>query len=154
MTYETLHKAMTDALKAGRKDEKNALAGFIAQIQKTAIDKGCRDNITEDLVNAELLKIKKSIQEEMSGGFLEDFIRKFVDEIIVSKIDEDRHNIKLDIYLNLFGRELSKIKGARHIDGSSDDILYLENQTCNTIEAKRTIDNRNRFIYNVYVESL
>ena len=44
MTYETLHKAMTDALKAGRKDEKNAL---------------------EDLVNAELLKIKKSIQEQI-----------------------------------------------------------------------------------------
>lgn len=65
MTYETLHKAMTDALKSGRKDEKNALAGFIAQIQKTAIDKGCRDNITEDLVNAELLKIKKSIQEQI-----------------------------------------------------------------------------------------
>lgn len=65
MTYETLHKAMTEALKAGRKDEKNALAGFIAQIQKTAIDKGCRDNITEDLVNAELLKIKKSIQEQI-----------------------------------------------------------------------------------------
>ena len=65
MTYETLHKAMTDALKAGRKDEKNALTGFIAQIQKTAIDKGCRDNITEDLVNAELLKIKKSIQEQI-----------------------------------------------------------------------------------------
>ena len=65
MTYKTLHKAMTDALKAGRKDEKNALAGFIAQIQKTAIDKGCRDNITEDLVNAELLKIKKSIQEQI-----------------------------------------------------------------------------------------
>lgn len=65
MTYETLHKAMTDALKAGRKDEKNALAGFIAQIQKTAIDKGCRDNITEDLVNTELLKIKKSIQEQI-----------------------------------------------------------------------------------------
>lgn len=65
MTYETLHKAMTEALKAGHKDEKNALAGFIAQIQKTAIDKGCRDNITEDLVNAELLKIKKSIQEQI-----------------------------------------------------------------------------------------
>lgn len=65
MTYETLHKAMTDALKAGHKEEKNAIAGFIAQIQKTAIDKGCRDNITEDLVNTELLKIKKSIQEQI-----------------------------------------------------------------------------------------
>ena len=65
MTYETLHKAMTDALKAGHKEEKNAIAGFIAQIQKTAIDKGCRDNISEELVNAELLKIKKSIQEQI-----------------------------------------------------------------------------------------
>ena len=65
MTYETLHNAMTEALKTGRKEEKSAIAGFIAQIQKTAIDKGCRDNITEDLVNAELLKIKKSIQEQI-----------------------------------------------------------------------------------------
>ena len=65
MTYETLHNAMTNALKAGRKEEKNAIAGFIAQIQKTAIDKGCRDNISEELVNAELLKIKKSIQEQI-----------------------------------------------------------------------------------------
>ena len=65
MTYETLHNAMTKALKTGRKEEKSAIAGFIAQIQKTAIDKGCRDNITEDLVNAELLKIKKSIQEQI-----------------------------------------------------------------------------------------
>jgi uncharacterized protein YqeY len=56
---------MTEALKAGRKEEKSAIAGFIAQIQKTAIDKGCRDNITEELVNAELLKIKKSIQEQI-----------------------------------------------------------------------------------------
>ena len=42
-------------------------------------------------------KITKSIQEEIDGGSLEDFIRKFVDEIIVSKIDDDRYNIKLDI---------------------------------------------------------
>ena len=65
MTYETLHNAMTDALKAGRKEEKSAIAGLIAQIQKTAIDKGCRDNITEELVNAELIKIKKSVQEQI-----------------------------------------------------------------------------------------
>ena len=100
-------------------------------------------------------KITKSIQEEISGGSLEDFIRKFVDEIIVSKIDYDRYNIKLDIYLNLLGNELPKIKGARHIDGAtSDDILYLENQTCDTIEIKRAIDNPNRFTYNVYLKNI
>ena len=100
-------------------------------------------------------KITKSIQEEITGGSLEDFIRKFVDEIIVSKIDDDRYNIKLDIYLNLLGNELPKIKGARHIGGvTSDDILYLENQTCDTIEIKRTIDNPNRFTYNVYLKNI
>ena len=85
MTYETLHKAMTNALKAGRKDEKNALAGFIAQIQKTAIDKGCRDNITEDLVNAELLKIKKSIQEQIDTCPITrtDLINKYCYEMAV-----------------------------------------------------------------------
>ena len=100
-------------------------------------------------------KITKSIQEEITGGSLEDFIRKFVDEIIVSKIDDDRYNIKLDIYLNLLGNELPKIKGARHIAGAtSDDILYLENQTCDTIEIKRAIDNPNRFTYNVYLKNI
>ena len=100
-------------------------------------------------------KITKSIQEEISGGFLEDFIRKFVDEIIVSKIDNDRYNIKLDIYLNLLGSELSKIKGARHIGGATaDDILYLKNKTNDTTEVKKTTDKLNRFTYNVYVETI
>lgn len=100
-------------------------------------------------------KITKSIQEEITGGSLEEFIRRFVDEVIVSKIDDDRYNIKLDIFLNLLGDEKTKIKGARHIDGpASEDILYLENQTCDTIEVKRTTDIPNKFTYNVYVESL
>ena len=100
-------------------------------------------------------KIMKSIQEEISGGFLEDFIRKFVDEIIVSKIDNDRYNIKLDIYLNLLGSELPKIKGARHIAGATaNDILYLKNKTNDTTEVKRKNNKLNRFTYNVYVETI
>ena len=100
-------------------------------------------------------RMTKLIEEEINGGSLKEFIRKFVDEIIISKIDGDRYNTKLDIYLDLLGEEKSKIKGARHINGATtDDILYLENQTCDTIEAKRTIDNPNRFTYNVYVETI
>ena len=100
-------------------------------------------------------RMTKLIEEEINGGSLNEFIRKFVDEIIISKIDGDRYSIKLDIYLDLFGEEKSKIKGAIHINGANDDnILYLENQTCDTIEAKRTIDNPNRFTYNVYVETI
>lgn len=108
--------------------------------------KQCNDNVE---------KITKSIQEEIDGGSLDEFIRKFVDEIIVSKIDNDRYNIKLDIFLNLFGEEKVKIKGARHIDGpASGDILHLENQVCETIEVVRTERQGNKFTYNVYVESL
>ena len=100
-------------------------------------------------------KMSKSIQEEIDGGSLEDFIRKFVDEIIVSKINDDRYNIKLDIYLNLFGEEKSRIKGARYIDGATDDdIIYLENQECLTIENLRADCKKNNFTYSVYVETL
>ena len=43
---------------------------------------------------------KLVIEEEINVGSLNEFIRKFVDEIIISKIDGDRYNIKLDIYLD------------------------------------------------------
>lgn len=100
-------------------------------------------------------KITNSIQEEINGGSLEEFIRKFVDEIIVSKIDDDRYNIKLDIFLNLFGEDKPKIKGARHIDGpTADDILHLDNQVCDTVEVVRTERKENKFTYSVYVETL
>lgn len=100
-------------------------------------------------------RMTKLIEEEINGGALNEFIRKFVDEIIISKIDGDRYRTKLDIYLDLLGEEKSKIKGARHINGATtDDILYLENRTCDTIEIKRKIDNTNRFTYNVYIETI
>lgn len=100
-------------------------------------------------------RMTKLIEEEINGGALNEFIRKFVDEIIISKIDGDRYRTKLDIYLDLLGEEKSKIKGARHINGATDDnILYLENQTCDTIEIKRAIDNPNRFTYNVYLKNI
>ena len=79
--------------------------------------------------NDNIDKMAKSIQEEIDGGSIEEFIRKFVDEIIVSKIDENRYNVKLDIYLNLFGAERSHTKGAKHINGYlGNEILYMENQ--------------------------
>ena len=102
-----------------------------------------------------LEKMSKLIQEEIDGGSLDEFIRKFVDEVIISKIGNDRYNIKMDIYLNLLGEEKVKIKGARHINGPAEnDALYLENQQCETLEVKRGIHHPNKFTYNVYIDSL
>ena len=100
-------------------------------------------------------KITKSIKEEINGGSIEEFVRKFVDEIIVSKINEDRYDVKLDIYLNLLGIDRPKIKGARHLkEIISDDILFIENEECDSIEIMREDRKLNKFTYNVYVESL
>ena len=63
MTLEVLQKDMIMAMKLGDKERKNVLSMVIAQIKKAAIDKGCRDNIDEAFVDAELLKYKKSIKK-------------------------------------------------------------------------------------------
>lgn len=63
MTLEILQKDMMMAMKLGDKERKSVLSMVIAQIKKSAIDKGCRDNIDEAFVDAELLKYKKSVKE-------------------------------------------------------------------------------------------
>lgn len=63
MTLEQLQKEMIVSMKAGDKFRKGVISTTIAQIKRVAIDKGCRDNITEDMVDAELLKAKKITQE-------------------------------------------------------------------------------------------
>lgn len=109
--------------------------------------------VKESSINID--KMSKFIQEEIEGGSLEEFIRKFVDEIIVSKIDDDRYNIRLDIFLKLLGEEKVRTKGARHIDGpTEEEVLYIENEIVNTIEHKRSMDIPNKFTYNVYIESI
>ena len=79
MTLEILQNEMIAAMKSGDKFRKTTISGLIAQIKKAAIDKGCRDNITEEMVNAELLKTKKITQEmidtcpESRQDLLEDY---------------------------------------------------------------------------------
>lgn len=65
MTLDTLQAAMIASMRTGDKARKTAISNYIAAIKKAAIDKGCRDNITEEFVNAELIKIKKSVQEQV-----------------------------------------------------------------------------------------
>lgn len=63
MTLENLQLEMIIALKAKDKLRKETVSSLIAAVKKTAIDKKCRDNITEELVNEVLLKELKSIRE-------------------------------------------------------------------------------------------
>lgn len=65
MTLEKLQAEMVAAMKAGDKFRKNVISTTIAQIKNAAIDKGCRDNIPESLVDEVLLKCKKTAQEQI-----------------------------------------------------------------------------------------
>lgn len=63
MTINQLQAEMVVCMKQGDRERKAVISDLIAQIKKAAIDKGCRDNITEEFVNAEILKAKKIFQE-------------------------------------------------------------------------------------------
>ena len=63
MTIEKLQSAMVQAMKSGDKFRKGVISDVIAQVKKAAIDKGCRDNIAENLVDEVLTKCKKIAQE-------------------------------------------------------------------------------------------
>lgn len=67
MTLQTLFSEKMKAMKADNKPLRNTLTLIIAQIKKSAIDKNCRDNITEDFVNAELLRYKKQVEETIAA---------------------------------------------------------------------------------------
>lgn len=63
MTLEKLQSEMIQAMKSGDKFRKGVIADMIGNVKKAAIDKNCRDNITEELVDEVLLKCKKTAQE-------------------------------------------------------------------------------------------
>lgn len=63
MTLEVLQKEMIVALKAGDKLRKEVVAGLVDAVKKAGIDKQCRDNIPESLVNTVLQKEQKTMQE-------------------------------------------------------------------------------------------
>ena len=63
MELKVLQNEMVAALKARNKFRKDVISSLVGAVKKTAIDKNCRDNITEELVNAVLIKKQKTMQE-------------------------------------------------------------------------------------------
>lgn len=63
MLFENLQKEMVAAWKSGDMIRKNEISAIIDRVKKLAIEKKCRDNITEDLVDFAIQKEKKILQE-------------------------------------------------------------------------------------------
>ena len=63
MELKVLQNEMVAALKARNKFRKDVISSLVGAVKKAAIDKNCRDNITEELVNTVLIKEQKTMQE-------------------------------------------------------------------------------------------
>lgn len=63
MTLEQLQFSMIYEMKNGNKPRKAVLSSMVDAVKKAAIDKNCRDNVPESLVDEVLLKYKKMMQE-------------------------------------------------------------------------------------------
>lgn len=63
MKLEVLQAEMISAMKSKNKFRKEVISTLVSAVKKAGIDKGCRDNIPEELVNTALLKEQKTMQE-------------------------------------------------------------------------------------------
>ena len=120
MTLKKLQNEMISAMKSGDKFRKTTISGLIAQIKKAAIDKGCRDNITEELVDAELLKTKKITQEmidtcpESRKDLLSEYYQQMdiVCEFAPSLIDDE---VTIERIIRNSGVEMNKGKIMKYL---------------------------------------
>ena len=65
MTFTELQAAMVSAMKERNRVKKEVIADMIACAKNMAIEKGCKDNITDEITNAAILKSKKICQEQI-----------------------------------------------------------------------------------------
>lgn len=105
MTLEVLQKEMIVAMKNKYKERKETLSSLVGAVKKAAIDKKCKDNITEDLVNEVILKEKKTVQEmiDTCPANREDLLQEYKSKIEIinefaPQLITDENQIKNMIY--------------------------------------------------------
>ena len=65
MTFNELQAAMISAMKERNRVKKEVIADMIACAKNMAIEQGCKDNITDEIVAAAILKSKKMCQDQI-----------------------------------------------------------------------------------------
>ena len=97
MTFEKLMKNLTDSIKQQNRIKKAVIADIVTCAKNIAIEKKCKDNITEESVNAAILKCKKTCQEQIDtcpanrtdllNTYKENM--KYIDEIAPKQMSEN-----------------------------------------------------------------
>lgn len=104
MIFEQLQSALIQAIKEKNRIKKEVIADMIACAKNMAIEKKCKDNITEEITDAAILKSKKICQEQIDTcptnrpDLLEGFqlCMTYIDELAPKMMSEDevRQSVK------------------------------------------------------------
>ena len=113
MKLEVLQAEMVSAMKNKDRVRKETISSIIQAVQKFGIDNRCKDNITEDQIDAVILKEKKTCQEmidtcpESRPDILESYkvVMSIIDEF-APKLMTDEAEIKA--FITSLGIELTK----------------------------------------------
>lgn len=115
MKLEALQTEMYSAMKNKDNVRKDVLSGLISAVKKAAIDKQCKDNITEQLVDETILKEKKLLQEMIDTCPADRYVKKSIYELQMQILNEyapklivDRSTIKRLVFQLCEDIELTK----------------------------------------------
>ena len=117
MTFEQLQSVMTEAMKEKNRIKKEVIADMVTCAKNMAIEKGCKDNITEDIVNAAILKSKKVCQEQIDTcpanrpDLMEGFklCMTYIDKLAPKMMSEDKVR---EMVQNILTKQNPENKGA------------------------------------------
>ena len=125
MTIEILTQKMYASMKNGDKLRKEVFSSVIGAVKKVAIDKGCRDNIPESLVDEVILKEQKTLKEMIDTcpvdrvETLAEYKDKFavIEEIAPKMLTEDEIAHELATFCESEGLDLVKANRAKIMKG-------------------------------------
>lgn len=120
MTFKELQNEMTKAMKEKNRVRKTVIADMIACAKNMAIEQGCKDNITDEITVAAILKSKKVCQEQIDtcpanrSDILEGYkvCMGYINELAPKMMSEQEiYNIVQDAFLNIAMKNTPLNKG-------------------------------------------
>ena len=125
MTFKELQTKLTDAMKEKNRVKKTVIADMIACAKNMAIEAGCKDNITDEIVAKAILKSKKMCQEQIDtcpkdreNTLIEYKERaKIIAEFAPTMMTEDDIKMELLMFCEFEGLDLTKANRAKIMKG-------------------------------------
>lgn len=129
--------------------ERNEIYNKEITILKNKINNLIKEQDLMLLNKDKLMNIKEEIKKQLDFKTnIHIFIDTFLDEIIVSKINNNRNNIKLDIFLNLI-KKSTITKYSKHLKNINENLSIYNNTFIS-----QTSNKSNKYIYNVYINKI